>query len=339
MAEGTLYGKSLFLGLAVGALAGAAIAWSVLDGGSATSVDPSTTIQPALGIDGSRGTTIARVGDEVLTEADLARLRARFPNVPDAQLLNNRIDRLILLEAAQRAGYGADAAALQSYEDAMIARFLDEELGTRLDAVTLEERELEAHLAEHPIEPPTPLRRAALLRRSVSGEADRSAERDRLIAAVADLEADSLIAHFGSVAADHSDHAASRHRGGVVGYFGPQYQPHSSIPEAVHRALWSLEAPGDISEPVDAPEAVYLVRYVDDRVEPGRDLDSRRNVVARRLLEEKRLAEREAFLASLSDRVEVVLAEGWDLEREPAEPERTPPAMPAGLAVEQGRLP
>ena len=217
---------------------------------------------------------IARVGSVTLTEADLAwHLKQNHSGRSDAAsrqaALDELTDRARLTQAARDAGLDTDPVAR-----AEIARIL----GTRLRETQLDPKLREIATAEIP---------EARLRAIYESQKDRfqSAEKrqiavlwlnpgaspDRLkdyqtkltqardwYAANADL-----VRHpeqgFSTLSVDHSEHAASRYKNGVVGWLESSggMEPWS---RTVAEIAFSLEKSGDISAVITRPEGVFLVR-------------------------------------------------------------------------------
>jgi hypothetical protein len=296
------------------------------------------------------GDVIARVdGESILRDEWQSRVGDVTPE-QSRRLLQSEVRRKAVLSAAEKAGYGDREEVRQRVEEAMLALYLREAVDAKLRSVTLSDAELEAYLADHPLSPPRPLRRAAVLRRQWAEElTDKSAEdQQEALAAieaelrsarVATLAANHPIAHFGALAARVSDHRSSSSRGGVVGYFQPERLPNDELPAEVHAALWALEAPGDISEPIETEDALYLVRFVDEHIRPGQDPERQRALIAEQLLAEKRRDRRQELLARLEAEAGVAIAPDWQARpTEPPKPQPPASPIPAQAAAQTGRV-
>ena len=315
---------SQILALSLAALAGAGLTWSVL---SDSPPSPAEQPPPQLG-----GNVIAIVdGDPILREDWEARL-SDHPGADARRLLAAETRRLAVLAAAREAGLADDPQVRARVEAAMVARYLQDELDTRLDEVRVHDRELETHLQAHPVTPPAPLRRVAVLRKALASN-DPGSARAALLearAAVAGLELP--IPHFGPLAQQYSDHRPSQARGGVLGYLGPDHSEHDLVPAPVHAAAWALAAPGAVSDVVETDEALYLVRYVDEHIPRGHDIDSQVARLRERLLMEKRAAARDAFFDRIEAMAGVEIADEWKAEAAP-EQRPVPPPGPGTRTV------
>jgi hypothetical protein len=66
---------------------------------------------------------------------------------------------------------------------------------------------------------------------------------------------------FSVLSVDHSEHAASRYKGGVVGWF-ERAGGMDAWSKAVAEIVFSLKEPGEVSAVTTRPEGVFLVRYM-----------------------------------------------------------------------------
>lgn len=217
---------------------------------------------------------IARVGAETVTEADLAwLLEQNHSGRSDAASRQAALDELTtrarLAQAARDAGLAADPAAR-----AEISRLL----ATRLRETTLDPKLKEIASAEIP---------EARLREIYASEKDRFQSPEKRQVAVLWLNpgpspdrlkkyqekltqarewyaanAD-LVSHpeqgFSTLSVDHSEHAASRYKNGVVGWL-EKSGGMDGWSRAVAEIAFSLEKPGDASAVITRPEGVFLVR-------------------------------------------------------------------------------
>lgn len=287
---------------------------------------------------GGGGESAARPADVIvevdgirITEAQWNDALAGYPDLDKKRLLQSELQRLTVLSAATRAGFAEDPAVKKRLEAAMIARFIQSELDVRLAEVTVSDRELRDYLESNPLQAPEPLRRAAVIRQIVDEGEDREAARQALVDARGQVaRLDSPIAHFAELAARYSDDQATRHRGGVSGYFRAERSEHDRMPAAVHEALWTLTGAGEVSDIVDTGDALWLVRFVDEMTSGGQSVDAQRNAAERRLLELKRGQARAKFFEELADQADVFVAEDWQVAEssEPGEQVPVPPAMP-----------
>lgn len=325
MLAGTLAGARRLITLSIAALVGAGLTWVLLGNGAPAPADHATAPPPELG-----GNVIAIVDGKPITRDAW---EARLAEHPEADAKKNKLllagetRRLAVLAAARDAGFAEHPQVIARVEETMIALYLQDEMQARMAELAVSDGELQAHLDEHPIEQPVPLRRVAVIRKDIDAT-DVAVARASLLEAREQLAGIELpIPHFGPLAQRYSDDRATRSRGGVVGYFAAERSPHDRIPEPVHAAAWALAEPGDVSGVVETEDALYLVRFVDQPELRQPDASARREAVRNRLLQDKRAAWRAQFLDDLERRAGVRIAEEWKAMEAPATlPE--PPPMP-----------
>jgi hypothetical protein len=66
---------------------------------------------------------------------------------------------------------------------------------------------------------------------------------------------------FSILSVDYSEHAASRYKGGVVGWMQRGGGP-DAWSQAIAEIAFAIDAPGEISAVITRPEGVFLVRYM-----------------------------------------------------------------------------
>ena len=314
------WGKGLLMGGFLGVLAGAAgFYWlAVHDRGAEPQI--SAPVRPG-------GDVLAVVhGKPILREAWKLSVEGVSPD-QSRRLLAAEARRQAVLGIALEAGYGERPEVRKRYEESVVALYLREELQSRLATVRLPQRELDAYIVDHPLDEPMPRRRIAIIRQQLSESTSIDDATQSLLAAKQAAQALELpTAHFGPVAMTYSDHMGTRARGGVLGYFGPEHSEYDLVPAAVHEAAWRLEAPGAISDVVEADGSVYLVRYVDQHISPGKDPANQIARIRERLLAEKRNAVRTAFFDEIEALAAVEIAEEWRAEEVVPQPPSPPPS-------------
>jgi hypothetical protein len=95
------------------------------------------------------------------------------------------------------------------------------------------------------------------------------------------------MSHFGPLAAEASTDQASRYRGGELGWMSHE-SVRARLPVQVAAAALALSGQGAISEPVEGPDAIYLIRLMGSRPAEIRPLDEVRPQIEHQLLRESR---------------------------------------------------
>jgi peptidyl-prolyl cis-trans isomerase C len=246
-------------------------------------------------------TQLARVGDRILTPDDLVReanrrREAGLPVPEKAALLKQMIEHSALLQQAIASGVDMDAALQRDVDDLMIARWRDRDIEARLAAQTIDDAELEKAYVSRQADYVTPANiRLAILKLGASPRMseERQAElegrlteaRQKIIANPAPGGRGPAGMGFGALAIDYSDDAASRYRGGDIGWLEEgnfQYR----WPRNVLETGYALEknVPSSI---VKEANAYYLVMKTDARPGSTKTLETVRGALRRQLLIER----------------------------------------------------
>lgn len=85
---------------------------------------------------------------------------------------------------------------------------------------------------------------------------------------------------FGVLSVDHSEHAASRFKGGVLGWVEKEGGM-DKWDQAIGEIAFSLKAPGDVSEVLVRNEGIFLVRYMNQKTAVVRSFETVKEVLAR----------------------------------------------------------
>lgn len=285
---------------------------------------------------------LARVNGEAITEADLRfeierRVESKRP-VGDAQsILQELIQRRIMLQEAAKSALLQDPAVQRELENRQLGQWLDRTLQVKRDAVRVTDEELRAHYDAQPEAHTRPgmVRLAILYRRVNARDPDQQAAalREELEKAKAAYLADPAkatqqgrIPGFGAVAAEYSEDTISRYRGGDLGWMETVGAEHHH-PAAVIQAGLALER-GAISEVFQAGEGLYVVMKMDERAAQVAPFEEVAPVLRRRFIRQRQEEIERTFVSNLlaSARVEVDAAKAARVEMpSPATPE--PPAL------------
>jgi parvulin-like peptidyl-prolyl isomerase len=240
------------------------------------------------------------------------------------------IERSALAQAARQAGLDQDPVLAEQIESLLIARLRETRWQPHLEALTVTEAEVraayEARSGDAFGQPEST--RVAVLWFNTRGQAPLVARyRPRLEEIrrqiVADPAAFPVASGFGELASGNTEHAASRLKGGDLGWLdsGLSTDPWRV---AVLETAASLQQPGDLSEVTANASGLFLVRVIERRAARVQSFDEARPRLERSLLEQRRS---EATQQLMSDIVAAASVQRFD-ERLAALAPLPPPAAP-----------
>ena len=222
---------------------------------------------------------IARVGAQVITAEDVkneaARRAAGNQTVPGkADLLQQMIDRLLLVERAKAAKLDAEFETRRALESVLITKLREKELEDKLAAVDVSDDELKKEFESEPARFAQPAKaRLSLLFQEMNktmSETKRSEIRQRMEEALQKARTQPVIGGrgpaaggFGSLSVDYSEDQVSRYRGGDVGWIEVGKES-SRLPKEVIEIGCSLDK-GKISGIIEADNGLYVVMKTDIR--------------------------------------------------------------------------
>jgi len=291
---------------------------------------------------------LARVGDQYLTvdqfENEMRRRGGRSGQYHDPEMRRALLDQLLLnralVQQAQDRGIQHQPEVRRSLDQILTSRVIQTELRPRQQQIEIDESEIETFYSDHAGEYTIPSRRRVAMLFFELGEGASAETREQVIeraerVRAEALELDAQPRDFGTLAREHSDHQASRYRGGVLGWIGDGDPARYSYPEVVIETARSLTEPGDVSEIVSDENGLYLVRLVDHEPRRARSLDELADGIRQRLLRERHIEVEQAFQEEMLAMADIEIRDDA-LERvtppgpqpRPRE-EKTPPAMPA----------
>jgi peptidyl-prolyl cis-trans isomerase C len=291
---------------------------------------------------------LARVNDRAITEADFQaevarRLEGNRPMSDAATVLREMVEREVMLQEARRSEWIRDAGVQRELENQILVKWLDRTLQIEKDGVTVSDEDLRKIYQERIAEfTKPPLVRLAILYR----EATPLSSTGTVAALRAELEkgralylADPAAARhggrmsgFGSVAADHSEEAISRYRGGDLGWVDPT-RADDRLPREVLDAGLALDI-GKPSEVLVTDKGLYVVMKSDARPAQVTPFEEVVAGLRRRALRERQEQVQRDFMARLlaAQRIEIQADQAARLQipasSGPAQ-DRLPPALRA----------
>ena len=216
-----------------------------------------------------------RVGSILVYQADLNReLEERRAGAGDEGARKKALDELVT--RAQLAEAALDA---NLYRDPMVRAQIARALASRLKEQTLHPRykEMSAPIPEPRLRElyqagidrfrSNEKRQIAVLWLNPGGDPARGKQYEEKLAAAREwfFQSGDLKDHpdqgFSVLSVDHSEHAASRYKGGVVGWLEREGGM-DAWSKALAEIAFSLKEPGEVSAVTARPEGVFLVRYM-----------------------------------------------------------------------------
>lgn len=292
---------------------------------------------------------LAVVAGQAITREDLLaeaewRQANRQPVPAPAELLKEMVNRRALIERARQAGLADEADTRRKIESVLIARLRERELDAGLAKVAVTDEEVAAAYESRKAEfSQAALDRFAILFQAVdakASEARRTEARQRLEAGLAQAAAapatggrGPAATGFGAVAIDFSDDQISRHRGGDVGWLAEGAEA-ARVPAEVLKAGRALEK-GACSGVIECEQGYYAIMKTDSRPGGARPLEQVSGELRQTLLQEKRRALEERFLADALESAAATLdtAAAGRVELPVSPPPRAsgdaPPSFPA----------
>jgi parvulin-like peptidyl-prolyl isomerase len=292
---------------------------------------------------------LAVVAGQAITEEDLlaeARWRQakRQPVPAPAELLQEMVNRLALVERARKAGLADEPETKRRLESVLIARLREQQLDAELAKVEVSDEELAAAYQERLAEfSQAALDRFAILFQEVDAKASetrRAEARQRLESGLAQAAAapagggrGPAASGFGATAIDYSDDQIGRHRGGDIGWVAEAADT-PRVPAEVLAAGRALEL-GARSGVIETAQGFYAIMKTDSRPGGARPLEQVAGELKQTLLREKRRAMEERFLAealgAAAATLDTAAASRVEIPDSPPTPasEAAPPSFPA----------
>jgi hypothetical protein len=218
---------------------------------------------------------LCRVGSIVVYQTDLKReLEERHANPSDAAAKKKALDDLVtraqFADAALVANLDRDPEVRAQVARTLASRLKEQKLLPRLKEINApipEARLRELYQAEISRFRSNEKRQVAVLWLNPNNNPERAKVYQEKLTSARDwlLTNGDLKDHpdqgFSVLSVDHSEHAASRYKGGVVGWM-ERVGGLDEWSKAVAEIAFSLKEPGEVSTVTARPEGVFLVRYM-----------------------------------------------------------------------------
>jgi hypothetical protein len=220
-------------------------------------------------------------------------------------LLNEIVQRELQIAHARAAGYDRDPEVIAVLERAMIGKLREDQLASKMSALTVSDTEIERYFLDHQEAYTTPaMNRIAIIRFELpAGASDEKRTEIQAKAEEVLVQAhglDKTVKGFGALAVRHSEDQASRYVGGDVGWISAG-RPSRVDDAAFNKAVAELSDSAPLSPVVQASDSLYLIKLLDIRLEKTRDIEQVSSDIHRLIMRQKRADTEVAWLASLKD--------------------------------------
>ncbi|MEZ5544422.1 MAG: peptidyl-prolyl cis-trans isomerase [Lysobacteraceae bacterium] len=294
---------------------------------------------------------VARIDDGYLTrEQFIDEMRrhggdrpGQFQNMDQKRaLLDELVYRAALVKAAEEQGLTRTPEVGRAIEQIISNSYLKQNLRQAQREITVSDEDVERFYKANAEQYMVPARkRVAMVRIEVPAKSDDAAwgkAEKRAAQALAKAKALKLPAlHFGDVAREYSDDAASRYRGGVIGWIAELKQDRYRHDPVVIEAVRNLEKDGDIKGPLRGADGVYLVRLVENQPRKERSLEELSAGIRQRLVQERLAAQEKEFRSRVMRQASVQVDEAQLAAIEPlGPPASTKPQQPPAMPSDQG---
>lgn len=294
---------------------------------------------------------VARIGNQYISADEFVEeMRRRGGERPGRfqepeqrrQLLDDLVLRQAMVEAAERDGLTRQPELRRSIERLISNHYLQGKLRQLGRDTQISDADVRAYYQDHVDNYSVPARkRVAMLKIGLdpsAGEPAWKAAMARMQEArdkVASLQA--AVPHFGTLAQEYSDDAASRYRGGVIGWIAEGRSDRYSYDPSVIEAVRSLDEPGSVSQVLRGRDGVYLVRLVESEPRQSRSYEQLASGIRQRLVQERMDATEQQFRQRLLRDVGVEVRESVLASIAPlSAPGTTETPQPPAMPVDQG---
>lgn len=290
---------------------------------------------------------VARIGDRYIGAAEVvAEMRRRGGERPGLfqdtaakrALLDDMLLHAVFVGAARQNGLDQEPETRRAIEQLLVGRYLQSHLRRTQRMLSVGSDEVARYYQAHADDYAVPARRrVAMLRIDVARDAPEaawSAAEARAAEAVRRARAlQPAVPDFGPLAVEYSSDAASRYRGGSLGWLTDVRREGYALDPALRELVFALAVPGEFSAVVRGADAVYVARLVELQAARARPLPELRAGIEQMLLQQRQQAADQTFrdeaLAAADiqvreDRLAAIAPLGAPAPTEPT----PPPAVP-----------
>ena len=280
---------------------------------------------------------VARIGERVITAADLRREAQGQPGMDKEELLQALLEHEALLLRARSGGVADDPTLRREIDRLMVTRLRERELAEKLKAAEVAEEDARAEYERCIADYTRPaMDRLAMLFLRIeknASEAKRKQVRARMVEArnlASQLNQDD---GFGKLAINYSDDQIGRYRGGDIGWIA-RNKTSTRLPASVLKTGQTLDK-GTLSEILATDGGLYIVIKTDTRPSTATAYEQVRGSLHKRLLADRRKMIETEFIETCmqlaSPKIDEAALAKIELENAPQQPES--PSLKDGLPV------
>ena len=301
------------------------------------------------------GPVVAKVGDEVITAAELKHrldetspfLRARYNTLDrKREFLENLVRNELLAQEAQRQGFDKSPAVKDQMKRAMIQELIKHQLDEKLTGADIAEADLKSFYDGHLDDFVKPERaRVFHIVLSARDAKEKAEARKKALALLKDIDAREKkgeVNAFQSTAMKESKDPLSAPMGGDLRFLSRDELARAYSPDLAN-AAFELKSPGDKGGPIETPAGVELVKLQVKTVALNRSFDDSKESIRGRMARERRSRDYDEWMKKLRDTTKVVVDDA-ELDKVQVEgaAQQQPPAVlqrPNAMAPQQGQPP
>lgn len=275
-------------------------------------------------------TVIAKVGDTKIVYGDLNKLIKMMPPSYQAMfssteqvnnLLQRQIDNTLFAQEARRLKVDKDPDVqykIEEFTKGILTQALLEQTVNKNIAVT--DQEIKQYYDANTSEFQVPERvKASHILIAVPADASESVKKEKKVKAEEVLAKIKKGEDFSELAKQYSDDAATKNRGGVIGFFSK-----GSKEPAFEEAAAKLKK-DEVSSPVLTSKGYDIIKVLETKAAETKSLEESRSRISSKLEQKKRNEAIEALLKDIKGRTEVVIYEDAlkkivEASKPPAEP-------------------
>jgi len=259
-------------------------------------------------------TVIAKVGDTKIVYGDLNKLIKMMPPSYQAMfssteqvnnLLQRQIDNTLFAQEARRLKVDKDPDVqykIEEFTKGILTQALLEQAVNKNIAVT--DQEIKQYYDANKSEFQVPERvKASHILIAVPADASESVKKEKKARAEEILAKIKKGEDFSELAKQYSDDAATKNRGGVIGFFSK-----GSKEPAFEEAVAKLKK-DEVSSPVLTSKGYDIIKVLETKAAETKSLEDSRSRISSKLEQKKRNEAIEALLKDIKGRTEVVIYE------------------------------
>lgn len=278
---------------------------SGLAGAAETAVVAARSDSAALAVVGGKSITVEKF------KAEMVRQRGEFDAERKEELLNSIVRSELLFAAARTAGYESDPEVIAAVKQAMIGKYLRDNLDPKLGQLQATDQEAEAYYQSHQEEfGRSAMIHSAMIKIALSPKfsAEKKAE---LLKRAESARAEALalekgVPGFGSVAVKYSEDQGSRYRGGDLGWLQVGTTD-GRFDKKVNDALAALKTAGQISPVITAADGYYIVKLIESKGATVKPFAQVKDGVKYQVVQDKKKKIEDDLIAQLKGQIPVTV--------------------------------